>query len=232
MEILNIAGYKFISLDGLESLRKDFLALCTVLALKGTMLLSREGINISIAGTVESIRYFRKTLKDDARFSDMTFRESYSDEQPFKNLKVKLKNEIISFRQPNINPSVTPAPAIAPSILKQWLDEQREMTLLDTRNNYEVSMGTFKGALNLNLSNFGQLPAAVQDLKKDKPVVMFCTGGIRCEKAAIYMINQGFSEVYQLEGGILNYFAQVGKDHYDGDCFVFDERIAVDASVA
>jgi UPF0176 protein len=231
MQTLNIAGYKFIALTELASLQEYFLAHCEALAIKGTLLLSQEGININLAGASADIQSFQAILRNDPRFMDMSFHESYSAEQPFQRLKIKLKNEIITLRQPQANPNGNRAPDISPAELKSWLDEKRDFTLLDTRNDYEVRFGTFKGALNLQLCDFGELPASVEQLDRHKPIVMFCTGGIRCEKAALYMLNQGFSSVYQLDGGILGYFKQVGGAHYDGECFVFDERIAVDCDL-
>lgn len=230
MQILNIAGYKFIEMNDLDALRMTLLSQCEGFKLKGTILLSPEGINISLAGARPDISAFKSILASDERFADMRFHHTYSSQQPFQFLKVKLKNEIITLRQGDVAPlRDNRAPDISPAELKKWLDEKRDITLLDTRNDYEYRFGTFSGAINLHLHNFGELPEAVRDLDKQKPVVMFCTGGIRCEKAAIYMQNQGFKEVYQLDGGILGYFAQVGGAHYEGECFVFDERVALDA---
>ncbi len=165
----------------------------------------------------------------DERFADLSFRESFSQSISFKRLKVKIKKEIITMNQPGIHPEQARAPSISPQELKQWLDEKREVILLDTRNEFEVNYGSFNSAMHLGLKNFSEFPDAVKTLKCDKPVVMFCTGGIRCEKAALSMFNQGFSEVYQLDGGILNYFSQVGQAHYQGGCFVFDDRVVVQA---
>lgn len=230
MQTLNIAGYKFIELEHLETLRAALQTQCETLALKGTILLSPEGINISLAGTRQAVTEFKSVLAHDERFVDMRFHHTYSSTQPFQVLKVKLKNEIITMRQGDIAPlNGNRAPDISPAELKRWLDEKRDITLLDTRNDYEYRFGSFIGAVNLHIHHFGELPEAVRDLDKNKPLVMFCTGGIRCEKAAIYMSNQGFSEVYQLDGGILGYFAQTGGAHYEGECFVFDERVALDA---
>lgn len=229
MQTLNIAGYKFIELDHLDALRENLQARCEAVALKGTILLSPEGINISLAGCKQSIADFKTLLAKDERFADMRFHHTYSSSQPFQCLKVKLKSEIITMRQGDVAPLKDRAPDISPAELKRWLDEKRDITLLDTRNDYEYRFGTFTGAVNLHIHHFGELPEAVRDLDKDKPVVMFCTGGIRCEKAAIYMRDQGFSDVYQLDGGILGYFAQIGGAHYEGECFVFDERVALDA---
>lgn len=229
MRILNIAGYKFVRLDELDVLRADFLKHCQSLRLKGTILLSQEGININLAGDPENIAAFKAVLQNSHSFKDMTFRESHSAFQPFKRLKIKLKKEIITLKQSNIEPEEVRAPSITPTELKKWLDEERDVLLLDTRNDYEVQFGTFNRALNLKINHFVEFPEAVKTVEKQKPIVMFCTGGIRCEKAAIYMLNQGYQHVYQLEGGILDYFAKVGGDHYNGECYVFDERISLDS---
>lgn len=228
MSILNIAGYKFIELQELASLKIVYLEQCEALSLKGTILLSPEGINISLAGEPENIQAFQTFLKNDLRFMDIRFHETWSAQQSFKRLKIKLKKEIITLRQPSANPVANKRAAhISPLELKQWLDEKRELTLLDTRNDYEVNFGTFNNAVNLHIDDFGEFPKSLEQIKTDKPIVMFCTGGIRCEKAALYMLNQGYSQVYQLDGGILAYFKQVGGEHYQGACFVFDERIAL-----
>lgn len=225
MPILNIAGYKFISLSGLDTLRGVLLEKAR--ALKGTILLSKEGINLSLAGEVPAVRAFTDFLTSDPRFHDMTFRESYSDNMPFKRFKIKLKKEIITMKQPDIHPETYRGPSVSPQLLKQWLDEKRDIIILDTRNDYEIRFGTFCNAVNLKMNDFSEFPESAKQLAKDKPIVMFCTGGIRCEKASLHMLNTGFQEVYQLEGGILNYFSAVGGTHYQGDCFVFDERVAL-----
>jgi UPF0176 protein len=228
MQIENIAGYKFIPLSDLQQLQNSLSARVRALTLKGTILLSKEGINIFLAGTVPAIAEFKQFLATDNRFSDMTFRISYSNSVPFKRLKIKLKNEIITMRRPEINPATTRARSISPVQLKEWLDEKRDITLLDTRNDFEIEHGTFANAVTLNLADFSAFPEAAARVEPKKPVIMFCTGGIRCEKAALHMENIGYTDVYQLDGGILNYFAEVGAAHYNGGCFVFDERVALD----
>jgi UPF0176 protein len=232
MQIINIAGYKFIPLNQISVLRERLLNHCTVLGCKGTILLSAEGININLAGLPESIAAIKEFLRQDERFADLTYRESFSRQQPFNFMKVKIKKEIITLGVAEVKPTEQRAPGITPTQLKNWLDEQRDITLLDTRNGYEVRFGTFNNAMHCNLSDFGDFPEYVATLPKEKTVVMFCTGGIRCEKAALHLLNAGFPEVLQLEGGILNYFAEVGGEHYHGECFVFDQRIAVNANLA
>ena len=229
--ILNISGYKFLALSGLTKLRTDFLEQAANFKLKGTILLSNEGINLNAAGLPEHIKAFLLWLQKDPRFFDMIFRESYSLASPFRVMKVKLKKEIITMRQKNISPTAQKAAALSPEILKQWLDENRDFTLLDTRNDYEVCFGTFRHAKHLHLNHFGEFPESAKKISRDKPIVMFCTGGIRCEKAALVMMEMGHSNVYQLEGGILNYFSKVGGDYFSGECFVFDGRIALDANL-
>ncbi|VVC74939.1 putative adenylyltransferase/sulfurtransferase MoeZ [Aquicella siphonis] len=227
MQILNIAGYKFIELNNLESLRTSLLEHCC--ALKGTILLSHEGINISLAGSADAVCAFQARLKSDARFKDIRFHQSVSSAIPFKHLKVKIKKEIITLRQPEADPRALRAPVITPAEFRQWMDENRDFTLLDTRNDYEIRFGTFTGAVDLGIADFSEFPSAAASIGRNKPVVMFCTGGIRCEKAALHLLSQGYQEVYQLEGGILGYFKQIGGAHYEGECFVFDERISVNS---
>jgi RluA family pseudouridine synthase len=156
---------------------------------------------------------------------------SESDSQPFRRMLVRIKKEIISFGVEGIDPATRTSPKLTPRELKQWLDEGRPVTLLDTRNDYEIKLGTFREALPAGISHFRQFPQAVQrlpDSLKDQPVVMFCTGGIRCEKAGPFMEREGFKTIYQLEGGILKYFEECGNAHYDGECFVFDQRVGLD----
>lgn len=227
MQILNIASYKFITLDNVSELRLSLLHQCETLGLKGTILLSAEGINITLSGRLGDIHTFKTFLTGDSHFSDMTFRESYSSTQPFKRLKVKLKKEIITLRRPEIQPEKQRVPAISPQQFKQWLDEGRQLTILDARNDYEIEFGTFVGATQLAIQDFCEFPDAIKELSTDQPIVLFCTGGVRCEKAGLHLLNEQFSEVYQLDGGILNYFAMIGAAHYTGACFVFDERVAL-----
>jgi UPF0176 protein len=230
MQIKNIAGYKFVPLADLPLLQTALLAETERLQCKGTILLSAEGINLSLAASADAIVAFQAYLEQDVRFAGMAFRESESAYQPFKFMRVKIRDEIITMRQPDVKPRER-APSLSPQEFKQWLDENRDITVLDTRNDFEVRFGTFARAEHFQLAEFGEFPKAALNLQKDKPVVMFCTGGIRCEKAAVYMLNAGFPEVYQLDGGILNYFSEVGGAHYRGECFVFDQRVSVDAAL-
>lgn len=231
MQILNVAGYKFTRLSDLPSRRTALLERAHHLGIKGTILLSLEGINLNLAGFPERIELFINEITNDPLFSDINFHESYSTYQPFKYMRVKIKKEIITLRQAHVDPINETAPAISPAHLKQWIDEKRDFTLLDTRNDYEFQFGTFENATHLQIKDFGEFPKAMEQIQRDKPVVMFCTGGIRCEKAAIVMQNAGYQNVYQLQGGILGYFKEVGGDYFKGECFVFDQRVAVDASL-
>ena len=232
---VNVSAYKFVPIDNPPQLKSKWLPLCKSLELKGTILLSEEGINMFVAGNEESIGQLLDELAADSRFNDLPIKKSYSDYQPFNRMLIRLKKEIISMGVPTIQPSSKTSPKISAAQLKQWLDEGKELTLLDTRNDYEVEIGTFKEAVAIGIDHFRQFPEATKELDdsvKKKPVVMFCTGGIRCEKAGPLMEEQGFEEVYQLDGGILRYFEEVGGAHYEGECFVFDQRVAVDANLA
>lgn len=230
--ILNIAGYRFISLADLTQLQRRFKEQCEACDLLGTILLSNEGININMAGTPTNVQAFKDLLGNDSRFANMRFHECESDFLPFNFLKIKIKPEIITMRTEGIHPEITPGPDITPQEFKRWMDEKRDFTILDTRNDYEVQFGTFENAINPQIEDFCEFKTSTQNLDQEKPVVMFCTGGIRCEKASLYLLQNGFKEVYQLQGGILNYFKEVGGDHFNGDCFVFDERTAVDTNLA
>lgn len=230
-QVLNIAAYKFAPLTNLAERRERLRSLCLELELRGTILLSKEGINLFIAGSRESIAALLADLQADAEISTLDVKESFSDYQPFNRMLVRLKNEIIAFGIDGIDPLNAPSKKISPQELKQWLDEGRPVTLLDTRNDYEVRLGTFKNAVPIGVNHFRVFPEAVDKLAgtlPDQPIVMFCTGGIRCEKAGPYMINAGYEDVFQLEGGILKYFEECGSAHYEGDCFVFDKRTALD----
>ena len=227
---LNIAGYKFVVLPDRDALRQPLKQQCDELGLKGTILLSFEGINIFIAGPEENINVFRTSLLDDERFADIEFKESYSEHQPFNRMNVLLKNEIISVGLPNFNRIEPDDGRIRPQELHERLLNDDDLVLLDTRNTYETRLGTFQNAIELDLDTFRSFPEAVDKLGdeyKDKEIVMFCTGGVRCEKASVIMKDAGFTNIKQLEGGILGYFEQVGGDYWDGECFVFDKRVAL-----
>lgn len=233
--MLNISCYKFVSLDELPARRTAIRRRAVELNLRGTVLLSSEGINIFVAGPAESVHTFVDFLRQDPLLADLAPKESFSDYQPFNRMLVKLKREIISFGMPDVAPAVHTSPKLAARELKRWLDEGRPLHLLDTRNDYEVSIGTFRNAIRLDIDHFREFPDAIARLPealRDEPIVMFCTGGIRCEKAGPFMEQAGFKNVYQLDGGILKYFEEVGGEHYDGECFVFDQRVAVDPRLA
>jgi RluA family pseudouridine synthase len=232
--VTNISTYRFAPLSGLKELREELIGSCKEWNLKGTILLSTEGINLFVAGSAESIELLLARLRGIAGLEDLTPKVSLSDTQPFNRMLVRLKKEIISFGVEAVRPADYTSPKIAPMELKRWLDEGRPVTLLDTRNDYEVRLGTFKGAIDPQIRTFRGFPDAVRKLPdelKDQPVVMFCTGGIRCEKAGPFMELEGFRNIYQLDGGILKYFEECGGDHYEGDCFVFDQRVGVDPAL-
>lgn len=229
--ILNISCYKFVQLDNLPERRLSIRRRAVELNLRGTVLLSAEGINLFVAGSPADVHAFVDFLREDPLLADLAPKESYNDYQPFNRMLVKLKKEIISFGFPDVVPEIRTSPKLPAMELKRWIDEGRPLHLLDTRNDYEVSIGTFRNAIRLNIDHFREFPEAVAALPqalRDEPIVMFCTGGIRCEKAGPWMEQAGFKQVYQLDGGILKYFEEVGGEHYEGECFVFDQRVAVD----
>jgi UPF0176 protein len=232
MTFLNIAAYKFITLTELAGLRLTLKSLAEENQLRGTILLSKEGINLMLTGLPESIINFKNSLGQDIRFADLTYKESTADEQTYNRLLVKIKKEIIAFGIPSVNVIHQKAPYLEPRELKKWLDEKKDIVFLDARNTYEVEAGTFTQAAHLNIQHFRDFPEAAKNLAlnlKEKTVVTFCTGGIRCEKAALLLQHYGFKHVYQLEGGILNYFAACGSAHFEGKCFVFDKRTSLTA---
>ncbi|MEC9194855.1 MAG: rhodanese-like domain-containing protein [Candidatus Thermoplasmatota archaeon] len=232
--ITNIAGYRFIALDDLDRLQSVMRSLCTDLGLKGTVLLATEGINFFLAGTATAVEGFTAFLDGDERFHGIPVKTSFTDYPPFNRLNVRKKSEIISVGLDHINPAIFTGPEIEPREFKALLDRGEAVHVLDTRNDYELRVGTFTNAIDLDIRTFRDFPKAIQRLPatmKDEPVVMFCTGGIRCEKASAIMMEAGFTNVMQLKGGVLGYFEEVGGDHWDGDCFVFDQRVAVNPSL-
>ncbi len=234
-DVVNIAAYKFADLTELAELRSELRALCQSHQLKGTILLSPEGINLFVAGERIGIDALLNRIREIPGLEDLEVKESLSHERPFQRMLVKIKREIISFGVEGIEPHRYTSPRISAEELKQWLDEGRPVTLLDTRNNFEIDAGTFRDAVAIDIDNFRQFPAAAEQLPeemKQQPVVTFCTGGIRCEKAAPYLERVGFQNVLQLDGGILKYLEVCGGEHYDGDCFVFDRRVAVDEKLS
>lgn len=233
-KILNIAFYRFIEIPDLVKERSSLRELGESLSIKGTILLSNEGLNGSLAGLEENIRAFQKSLEKLPIGSDLVYKESYSEYIPFNRFLVKIKKEIIPTGDAEINPIVLTGARISPSELKLWLDENKDFEFLDTRNEFEVEFGTFKKAKQLKLKHFRDFSEKLKVLPEEsklKPMVMFCTGGIRCEKASTIAMNQGFKEVYQLDGGILKYFEECGGEHYEGECFVFDQRITLDSAL-
>lgn len=237
MQYVNVAAYRFFdwSQDRIREIRQPLRARAEGLGIRGTILLSPEGINLFLAGTRDSIDTFKGVLREEFGVPELTYKESFSAKQPFTRMLVKLKKEIIPIGDSTIRPHEYTGPSVSAKELKQWLDEGREVVLLDTRNDYEIAAGTFENALDLKIKTFRVFPEEIKKLPeemKDKTIVMFCTGGIRCEKASPVMIRAGFKNVYQLDGGILKYFEEVGSSHYQGDCFVFDWRLSVDPALA
>ncbi len=232
--VTNLAAYRFVELSELKELREELLALCKDAGLRGTILLSTEGVNLFVAGSSQGISKLMGRLRGIPGLEDFEGKVSESEDQPFRRMLVRIKKEIISFGVEGVEPGKRTSPKLSAKELKQWLDEGRKVTLLDTRNDYEVKLGTFEGAIVPDIRTFREFPKAVRELPeemKDETVVMFCTGGIRCEKAGPFMEMEGFKNIYQLDGGILKYFEECGGEHYDGECFVFDQRVGVDPAL-
>ena len=232
--IHNIAGYRFVNLEDRDELQTYYRSVCDDLGLKGTILLAPEGINFFLAGTERSAETFVNHLERDARFKNIPLKRSFTDYQPFNRMNVRKKSEIISVGMEDIKPSEFTGDEILPEELKAMLDKGTPVHVLDTRNDYELRVGTFEQAIDLDIRTFRAFPEAISKLPesmKDEEIVMFCTGGIRCEKASAIMIDAGFNNVKQLKGGILGYFEAVGGAHWNGDCFVFDQRVAVNSKL-
>ena len=232
--VVNIAGYKFEPLVDPIDLVSLYQKKCDELELKGTMLISKNGINFSLAGTKQATDTIITFLEEDNRFLNIPLKVTYSETQPFRRMKVRLKKEIISLGRKDINPRELTGERISPQDLKNLLDNKEDVLVLDTRNEYETRVGKFENAIDLNLDTFRDFPKAIESLPKeykDKQIVMYCTGGIRCEKASAVMMKAGFADVKQLEGGVLDYFKETGGAYWEGDCFVFDERVALDTEL-
>ena len=237
---LTAALYKFVDLPDFSELKQPLQAFCDENHVKGTLLLAREGINGTIAGPEAGIRAVLAWLRADPRLAALQHKESWSSEPPFLRMKVRLKKEIVTLRVPELDPNKTVGQYVSP---QDWnaLISQPDVVLVDTRNDYEVAIGTFKGAMNPDIKTFTELPAWVDaqpelqahanenGTAKKPRVAMFCTGGIRCEKSTALMKMKGYDEVYHLEGGILKYLEEVPPEQslWEGECFVFDERVSV-----
>ena len=236
---LNIAAYHFADVRDVPALAHAVRGQCETLGLLGSVLVAGEGINLFLAGEEADVRAFLSWLREDARFRTIAAKESWSTHVPFARLKVKHKREIVPFAGRPAGVGDARAPSVDAATLRRWIraghdDAGKPLVLLDTRNREEIGYGTFHGARTLPIDNFNDLPAAVEAIRdelRDATVVSFCTGGIRCEKAAPWMRDAGLDNVLQLEGGILRYFEEVGEEGYDGACFVFDERIALDPAL-
>jgi UPF0176 protein len=236
---LNVSAYRFVAIDDPQPLRDALHDRASALGLRGTLLLSHEGINLFLAGTAEAVREFLAQLRADERFRDLEAKESWSPHAPFRKLVAKVKHEIIRMNHPAIRPADARAPAVDAQTVRRWLDRGRDdhgrpVVMLDTRNAFEADHGTFEGALDWRIAKFSDFPAAFEERQQElqgKTVVSFCTGGIRCEKAALYMRDAGLPHVWQLDGGILRWFEETGGAHFRGRCFVFDERETLDGQL-
>ena len=231
-----VTFYKFVKLPDFAEKQAPLLSHCKAQGIRGTILLATEGINGTIAGSRQAIDSVLSFLRSDPRLVDLEHKESYADSLPFDRMKVRLKKEIVTLGLPEIDPNEQVGTYVNP---KDWnaLISDPEVTLIDTRNNYEVTIGTFREAQNPKTGSFRQFPDYVRnhlDPTKHRKVALFCTGGIRCEKASSFMMAQGFQEVYHLKGGILKYLEEVPAQEslWQGECFVFDQRVALGEGLA
>ena len=234
--LLNVSTYRFVSVQDTAALHARVLERAQTAGLQGTVLIAEEGLNLALAGPATGLRAFLDWLQADPRFAALPIKESLSAQMPFRKLRVKVKREIIRMNRPAVRPAAGRAPAVAARTLARWLaqgrcDEGRPVVMLDTRNAFEVDAGAFEGAVDWRLGKFSDFPAELEarvDELRGKTVVSYCTGGIRCEKAALVMREAGLTHVHQLEGGILRYFEDTGSaPGWQGDCVVFDDRGAL-----
>lgn len=225
------ALYRFVRLDDYESMREPLLNFCTERGVKGTLLLAHEGVNGTISGGKTAIADVLSYLRSDERLTDLDCKFSYHEERPFLRMKVKLKREIVTMGLAGVDPNQSVGRYASPEEWNELVDDP-ECLVIDTRNDYEVEIGSFRGAINPGTKSFRDFPAWVDenlDPQKHKKVAMFCTGGIRCEKSTSLLVSKGFDDVWHLKGGILNYLEQTpeASTRWEGECFVFDSRVAV-----
>ncbi|MGH1538543.1 MAG: rhodanese-like domain-containing protein [Gammaproteobacteria bacterium] len=248
-KITNIAGYQFTEIDDVEKVFENAQSICSETHIKGNIFISPEGINLGLASTQNDIEYFLQQMESLCGLNNLLLNTTYSDYIPFKRLLIKIRKELVPTKPlPTDHPSAANSKPFLNNIdkieknaqylsndeLKQWLDEGKDITLLDMRNEFEVNLGSFENATHLEIRNFRdiiQIESKINELPKDKPLVTFCTGGIRCEKGANILAQNGFDQVFQLEGGIIKYIEKYKNQHWRGECFVFDDRVCLDANL-
>jgi UPF0176 protein len=235
--LVNLGFYRFYQIGDLVALRElrvRLQAICAELQMKGTILIAPEGINAMVSASLASIEAFKDFAREHLGIENPAFKQVHVPNHSFRRMLIKIKKEIIPVGDPTLQPCKQTGKRLTPQELKQWIDEHRPMVLLDTRNHYEVEVGSFKGALDLGLESsrdFSTQASKHLNKWKELPVVTFCTGGIRCEKSTALLLKLGLTEVYQLDGGILRYFEECGPTHFEGQCFVFDWRLAVNGEL-
>jgi len=248
-QITNIAGYQFKAIDDVEKVFQHAQSICNQTHIKGNIFISPEGINLGLASSQSDIEFFLQQLDSLCGLNNLLLNTTYSDYIPFKRLLIKIRSELVPTKPlPADHPSFTTTESLLNNLdstknkaqyisndeLKEWLDQDKDITLLDMRNIFEVDLGSFKNATHLNIRNFRdiiQLEEKINQLPKDKPIVTFCTGGIRCEKGANILAQNGFNQVLQLEGGIIKYLEKYKSNHWRGECFVFDDRVCLDTNL-
>lgn len=232
---INIAGYRFTPIQDPAATTTFFKGLCADLDLMGSIYVATEGVNMGLSGNILAIQTFLHRLEQHTLFQAMRFHEMYSSMMPYHKLTVKTKTELVPIEDSSIKVGDFNHQYLTPKELQQWLDEERDFVLLDMRNDFEFQLGTFDTAEQLNLRRFRKLQTKLDEIKKlptDKPIVTFCTGGIRCEKAGPFLEKQGLKNIYQLEGGIIEYLRQTKGAHWHGHCFVFDDRVSLDTALS
>lgn len=226
--------YKFVHLNNLEQVQKDLETKAEELGIKGLIILGAEGLNSTVTSkSVENLELFKQWIRELLKTPDLMFKDSTAPTAPFRRFKVKIRDEIVTLGTPDLFPDQTKNHHLSPTEWNKVLKEEDDFVMIDTRNWYETKIGTFKNALDPKIDQFTEFPEYVEkaEIPKDKKMLIFCTGGIRCEKGILEMQRRGYNNVYQLEGGILNYLKEYPNDQYEGECFVFDHRVAVDQNL-
>lgn len=227
-----ILYYCYAAIEDADQFRDEHHLLCLELDLRGRIIISKEGLNGTVSGSIENVDEYMKRVKADPRFADTDFKEDFHETHAFKKLNVRHKSEIVHSSLSHINPRIKTGAYVEPQAFREMIKNEEDIVILDVRSNYEHELGKFKNAVTLDIENFRDFPKKVKELEqyKDKKIVTYCTGGIKCEKASAFLLEQGFENVHQLHGGIIKYGLEAEGEDFEGKCYVFDNRLSVDVN--